>query len=607
MTAGTLRIGCGAGFWGDSAEGPSQLVRRGNIDVLMLDYLAEITMSLLARAREKRPELGYATDFVDAVMADIAPLVAEKCIKVVTNAGGVNPAGCRDALERLLGKLGLELKVAVVHGDDIAGLEDDLRRRDVRDLDTACPLPARIASANAYLGAFPIAEALRRGADIVLTGRCVDSALALGPLIAHFGWTPRDYDKLSMGSLAGHVIECGTQATGGVFTDWKAVAGGWADMGFPIAECGADGSFVVTKPERTGGLVSPATVAEQIVYEVHDPSAYILPDVVCDWSGVTLEPAGSDRVRVCGARGLPPTDSYKASLTYADGYRCIATMLIVGRDSAPRARAVGDAILERAGRLLGEKGYAGFRATSVEILGAESAYGAASRAAAAREVVLKVAAAHEKREALEIFAREIFPSATSMAQGITGFASGRPGVQPVVRLFSCLVPKASVKATVEIDGETIPVAETLSNEIWRPTERAPLQHPPLNGTGDTVPVPLAALAHGRSGDKGDTANIGILARRPEFVPAIAAALTPEAVARYFSHVAQGEVERYDWPGLDGFNFVMRRSLGGGGVSSLRYDPQGKGYAQALLDIEVPVPAAWLEPGGLLAGQLPAGA
>jgi hypothetical protein len=275
-------------------------------------------------------------------------------------------------------------------------------------------------------------------------------------------------------------------------------------------------------------------------------------------------------------------------------------MLIVGRDSVARARAVGAAILKRAERLIREKGFAGFRSTSIEVLGAESSYGAAARGGAAREVVLKVAASHDEREPLEIFAREIFPSATSMAQGITGFAAGRPAVQPVVRLFSCLVPKSSVRAAVELDGQTFPVEETPANEPWRHSPRQPIRHPPLNGSAGTVSVPLIALAHGRSGDKGDTANIGILARRPEFVPAIAAALTPEAVRRYFGHVALGEVERHDWPGLDGFNFVLKQSLGGGGIASLRYDPQGKGYAQALLDIEVSVPAEWLDAGGPLA-------
>lgn len=596
---GALRIGCGAGFWGDSASGAAQLVGSGEIDVLMLDYLAEITMSILARAKEKKPELGYATDFVDLVIGDLAEEIAARGIKVVANAGGVNPTACAEAVRALLAKKGVALKVATVLGDDVSGELDRLRALGLKDMETGRALPEKVASANAYLGAFPIAAALAKGADIVITGRCVDSALALGPLIAHFGWGPSDFGRLSAGSLAGHVIECGTQATGGIFTDWESVAADWSDMGFPIAVCEEDGSFVLSKPKGTGGLVSPMTVAEQIVYEVHDPNRYILPDVVCDWSGVRLEAVGENRVRVSGAKGFAPTPDYKASLTYAHGFRCMATMMIVGRDAVAKGARVGEAILARSERLMGEKSFAPFRETSVEVLGGEANYGIGARMGASREVLLKIAVAHDDKRALEIFAREIFPSATSMAQGITGFAGGRPGVQPIVRLVSCLVPKSMVRIEIEVDGarEAFDMP-AVSNEA-APASRTShvLAAPRFDGA--TVEVPLIRLAHGRSGDKGDTANIGVLARRVEFLPFIAAALTPEAVATHFAHFAKGEVERFDWPGLDGFNFVLRHALGGGGVASLRYDPQGKGLAQVLMDLPVTVPESWLAHGGLL--------
>lgn len=596
---GALRIGCGAGFWGDSTSGAAQLIRSGEIDVLMLDYLAEITMSILARAKEKKPDLGYATDFVDLVIGDLAEDIAARKIKVVANAGGVNPVACAEAVRALLAKKGVALKVATVLGDDVSGELDRLRALGLKDTETGGPLPERVASANAYLGAFPIAAALAKGADIVITGRCVDSALALGPLIAHFGWGPSDFDRLSAGSLAGHVIECGTQATGGIFTDWESVAADWCDMGFPIAICEEDGSFVLTKPKGTGGLVSPMTVAEQIVYEVHDPNRYILPDAVCDWSGVRLEAAGENRVRVSGAKGFAPTTDYKASLTYPQGYRCMATMMIVGRDAVAKAARVGEAILARSERLMGEKGFAPFRETSIEVLGGEANYGAGARTGASREVLLKIAVAHDDKRALEIFAREIFPSATSMAQGITGFAGGRPGVQPIVRLASCLVPKSMVRIEIEVDGaREVFDMPAVSNEA-APVSRASCAFVAPCFDGAMVEVPLIRLAHGRSGDKGDTANIGVLARRAEFLPFIAAALTPEAVAAHFAHFAKGGVERFDWPGLDGFNFVLRKALGGGGVASLRYDPQGKGLAQVLMDFPVPVPGSWCVRGGIL--------
>jgi hypothetical protein len=594
-----VRIGCGAGFWGDTAEGSVQLVRSGSIDYLVMDYLAEITMSLLARARAKRPELGYATDFVSAVMTPLAADIAAKRIRVVTNAGGVNPRACRDALVAVFAKLGVDLKVAVVSGDDLTASADELRARDVREMFSGAPFPGKLASINAYLGARPIAAALAAGADVVVTGRCVDSALVLGPLIHEFGWAADDYDKLAAGSLVGHIVECGVQATGGLFTDWRRVEG-WERMGFPIAECAGDGSFVITKPANTGGLVTTQTVAEQIVYEVGDPAAYVLPDVTCDFSNVKLTQIDLDRVQVSGARGGPPPATYKVSATYPDGFRATAVMMIGGWEAAAKAARVAEAILARVRRLIAEAGFNEVLDHDVEVLGSEATYGPHSRARAAREVVLKIGVRHPRKEALDIFAREIYPAGTAMAQGITGFAGGRPTVQPVTRLFSCLVPMREIPVSVEIDGEILPVA-------LPPVPSSPpaKMASAVRGTSsvemtEAVAVPLLALAHGRSGDKGDIANIGILARRPEFLPLLRHQLTAEAVGAYFAHIIKGRVERFEWPGLRGFNFLLHEALGGGGMASLRHDPQGKAYAQMLLDLRVVVPSAWLRPGGLLA-------
>lgn len=590
-----VRIGCGGGFWGDSAEGPAQLVHAGGLDYLVMDYLAEITMSLLARAKAKRPELGYATDFVDA-LRPLLPAIATQGIKVVCNAGGVNAPACRVALEAAIAEAGVALRVAAVTGDDLLPRIEALRAAGVRELDGDAPLPARPWSANAYLGATPIAAALAAGADIVVTGRCVDSALALGPLMHEFGWREDDYDLLAAGSLVGHLIECGTQCTGGLFTDWETVPG-WEDMGFPIAECTADGSCVITKPPGTGGLVTPATVAEQLVYEIADPAHYALPDVDCDFSQVRLGVDGTGRVRVEGARGRPPSPHYKASVTYQDGWRATATMMIGGRDAAPKARRVAEAILARTRRLFAQRGWEDYRAVSVEVLGAETTYGPHARHGDTREVILKIGVAHPERDPLELFAREIFPSATAMSQGLTGFAGGRPSAQPVVRLFSCLVDKRLPTVAVEIGDRAAPVAVPPGTPVAR-TEPAPAASGPTMEAGpDAVTIPLVRLAHGRSGDKGDSVNIGILARAPRFLPLLRAQLTPEAVGRYFAHLVDGPVTRYEWPGLDGFNFVLERALGGGGVASLRHDPQGKAYAQMLLDFPLAVPPAWLEAAG----------
>ncbi|MCB1748045.1 MAG: DUF1446 domain-containing protein [Gammaproteobacteria bacterium] len=595
MAREVVRVGCGGAFWGDSAEGPRQLVRHGDIDYLVLDYLAEITMSILARMKARDPQAGYASDFVTQVMQPLAGEIKARGIKVVTNAGGINPRALKAALEAVLGD---GLRVAAVCGDDLDAALPTLRERGVRELSSGAALPQRLTSINAYLGATPIAAALAAGADVVVTGRCVDSALVLGPLMHEFGWAADDYDRLAAGSLAGHIIECGTQCTGGLFTDWQDVPG-WDDMGYPVAECRADGSFDITKPAGTGGLVNAATVGEQVVYEIGDPARYLLPDVTCDFSRVRLRESGPDRVRVTGAKGLAPGDHYKACATWADGYRATTTLMVGGIDAAAKAARGADALLARTRRLFAEHGHDDFSETSVEILGNEATYGPHARIAGAREVVLKLGVRHPERAALELFAREIMFCATAHAPGTTGFAGGRPGVQPVVRLFSCLVPKSLLNVTVELGADTYAV------EI---APGAPLPPPPavtatpagtVLGSEDPIEVPLLRLAHGRSGDKGDSANIGILARRPEYLDVLAGQLTAAAVQDWFAHVLTGPVTRYEWPGLDGYNFVLDGALGGGGVASLRHDPQGKAFAQMLLDMPIRVPSSWDQPGGIL--------
>ncbi|HET8882140.1 MAG TPA: acyclic terpene utilization AtuA family protein, partial [Solimonas sp.] len=584
-----VRIGCGAGFWGDSAEGPKQLVESGEIDYLVLDYLAEITMSLLAKARANDANAGYATD-LPSVIANLAAKLKAGGIKLVTNAGGVNPLACKAAIEDKLKALNIELKIAIVTGDDL--LPRAAEFADVKEMFSGEPMPAKLWSMNAYLGAQPIAQALAGGADIVLTGRCVDSALVLGPLIHEFGWAADDYDRLSAGSLAGHIIECGAQATGGIVTDWRTVVGDWDRMGFPIAICEADGRCTITKPAGTGGRVTTQGVAEQIVYEIGDPAAYLLPDVSCDWRDVQLRQVGDDRVEVSGARGRAPGDHYKVSATYQDGFRVASTMMIGGVDAVAKAEAVGAAILKRTRTLFAQRGLADYTRTDIEVLGSEANWGANARRRDAREVILKVAAQHADKAALDIFGREFIPPATAMAQGITGFAGGRPTPTPMVRLFSCLVPKSSV--TIEVDGRPFslspPSGERVgvrgagsSDAASSPVQKPPHPDPLPRGGEGTRTVPLIALAYGRSGDKGDAANIGVLARKPEYVAILRAQLTADAVKQYFAHFVKGAVERFEIPGLHGFNFLMHNALGGGGTASLRYDPQGKMLAQVLMD------------------------
>jgi hypothetical protein len=585
MSGRLLRIGCGSGFWGDSADGARQLVDAG-VEVMVFDYLAEITMALLAQARLRNPEAGFVPDFIDYVIAPHAARIAAQGIKVVANAGGVNPQACKAAVEAALAAAGVNLAVAVVSGDDL--------------LDQAEALGARpgLVSLNAYLGARPIAEALAAGADIVITGRCVDSALALGPLVHAFGWDWSDFDRLSLGSLAGHIIECGCQATGGIVTDWREVSG-WDRMGYPIVECAADGRFVVTKPEGTGGAVTVAGVSEQIVYEVGDPAAYALPDVICDWREVQLAQQGPDRVQVAGARGRAPSGLYKASAVWIDGFRASGELTIAGREAVRKATRTGEAILARTSRMMGEAGFSDYPETLVEVLGSEGFYGPRGRGGGAREVVLRVSVAHPDRKALSCFSREFLASATSMAQGITGLAGGRPQPRPRLRHEAMMIAAQNAPATVTLgDARWLAAAPEAAENDDRPAPLPPLPSQVVEGSARRVP--LVAVAFGRSGDKGDTANIGLLARRPEFLPLIAAAVTEEALGAWFEHFVRGPVRRYDWPGLGGFNFVMEAALGGGGTASLRQDPQGKTYAQILLDMPVEAPAAWFGPGGFLA-------
>ena len=591
------RIGCASAFWGDTNTAAAQLVQKGKIDYLVFDYLAEITMSILAAKRMKDPNDGYATDFVEHVMAPLLPEIKARGIKVVANAGGVNPLACKKALEDAAAKAGVGIRIGVVLGDDLLPRRKEFA--DAVELDTGKPMPGTLVSMNAYLGAIPIARALDAGAEIVITGRCVDSAVVLGPLMHEFGWKEDEYDKLAAGSVAGHIIECGTQCTGGNFTDWELVKDGFADMGFPIVEVQPSGEFIVSKPDSTGGLVSELSVLEQMLYEIGDPRAYLLPDVVCDFSGVKLEQAGENRVRVTGARGYPPTGSYKVSATYPAGMRCAALFMIGGIDAAKKGRASARAVVEKVRRQLLEAGLGDFTGIDIHCIGAEESYGPHARpaAAATREVVVKIVAQHPNPKALKLFAREIVQAATAMSPGFTGyFGGGRPEPNMIPKLFSTLVPKSQVPIEAVVGGERFAVAvPTAGGFVPPPAEAEDLPAPELK---DGVEVPLVRLAVARSGDKGDHCNIGVAARRREYLPYIKAALSASQVRRWFAHVLaggeQGRVERWELPGSHSLNFLLHHALGSGGAASLRTDPQGKAFAQMLLDHPVPVPRGLAE-------------
>ncbi len=591
MQKKTARVGCHSGFWGDTETAAVQLVRHGDVDYLVSDYLAEVTMSIMAAQKLRNPQAGYAVDFVTAVMGPLAREIAEKKIKVITNAGGVNPQACRDAVLKACEAAGVKLKVAVVLGDDILPRADEFRAAGIREMDTGAELPAKIVSMNAYLGGFPIARALAEGADVVIAGRCVDSAVTLGALIHAFSWTPEDLDRLAAGTLCGHIIECGAQCNGGNFTDWRLVPD-YDNMGFPIAEVSSDGSFVLSKPEGTGGLITTATVAEQMLYEIGDPRAYIVPDVVCDFTEARYEQVGRDRVRVSGARGRPPTDTYKVSTTWPDGYKLSSIFMLGGREAVAKGRHSAESIIKKTRRMFADKNMGDYRDVSIEIIGSEATYGPHSHAADAREVVVKIAAKHDQKEALALLGREIAPMSTGGVVGMAGsFGAGRVSPSPVIRMFSCLVSKSQVPVTVDVDGHQIAMQEGARSGDFDP-KSLPIETPPARPlTGATETVPLVALAYGRSGDKGDNANIGIFARKPEYQAILDSEVTEEAVAKSFAHRIEGKVTRWRLPGINGFNFLLRQALGGGGMASLKADPLAKAFAQMLLDMPVRVPAS----------------
>lgn len=588
MSEKIVRIGGASGYWGDTSIGPAQLIAVAGLDYMVFDYLAEITMSILTKAKAKDPNAGYATDFITQAMRPLIGQIVEKKIRVIANAGGLNLAACRRALEQLMVEAGVSLRIGTVEGDDLSPQLERLRKT-AREMDSGAAMPDRMLSVNAYLGAFPIAAALDAGADIVVTGRCVDSALVAGPLIHEFGWKSDDLDRLAAAGLAGHLLECGAQATGGNFTDWDQTADGWDNTGFPVAEVSADGSFVMTKPDGTGGKVTPLTVGEQMLYEIGDPGTYILPDVVCDFRQVTMTDLGQDRVRIDGARGAPPTAQYKVSATYPDGYACIGNFVVAGEHATAKARLQGQAVLTKVRGLFERQGLADFTRTSMQIIGSESLYGDAANPALepSREVVLRLGIHHSSREGADLFSKEFIGAGLSMAPGLTLLSPGRPKASPVVRLYSCFIDKNDVEISVKVDGNpvsfTAAAVRTQSDVVADPEAE---HEEAISFDGNTVDVPLRRLAVARSGDKGDKANIGVIARRPEYLLAIRASLTVQKVQERFAHVAEGRIERFDLLGIGGINFLLHRALGGGGAASLNLDPQAKTYAQVLLDIPI---------------------
>lgn len=583
-----LKVGGASGFWGEAPNATAQLLQC-DIDVIVYDYLAEITMSILARAKARNPEMGYAPDFLDSSIGPNLGTIAAKGVKIISNAGGLNPQACGIKLRAMIADAGLSLKVAIVTGDDLTDRLQDYSDSGVTEMFSGASFPAieTIASANAYLGAFPIAEALRQGADIVITGRCVDSAVTLGACIHAFGWTPSDYDRLSAGSLAGHILECGPQATGGNFTDWEDVGEGMETIGYPIAEIASDGSFVVTKPEGTGGIVNIGTVGEQMLYEIGDPQAYPLPDVVCDFSTVRLVQDGPDRVRVSNSTGRAAPEGYKVSMTYQDGFRGIQLFGYYGVDAPRKARMFANATLNRATATLARAGFNGFTDTNVEILGTESQFGELARRDDTREVTLKIAVSHPNKAGPAAMFQEAVGLALACPPGLCGLGGGLGKPSPVVRLYSFIAPKTAIDVSVNLEDQEMSVEIAAG----APLDVALLRRPPtpVISKPGRIEVTLQQLAWVRSGDKGDKANVGVMARKPHYLPYIWDALNDATLQTIYGHVVKGRIEKFLLPGSHAINLLMHDALAGGGIASLRNDPQAKGFSQLLLNCLVRIP------------------
>ncbi|HVJ82071.1 MAG TPA: acyclic terpene utilization AtuA family protein [Planctomycetia bacterium] len=579
MSKPPIRIGNAQAFWGDRGDAAAELLAQvPDLDYLTLDYLAEVSLSILAGQRAKDPAAGYPRDFLEVVRS-LAPYWAGggKC-KLVANAGGLDPAACARAVAETLAKAGCpSLKIAAVAGDDVLPLLAAAAGDAFTNLDTGAKLDSvreRLVTANAYIGASPVAEALNAGAQIVVTGRVADPSMVVGVCLHHFGWNEDDWNRLAGATVAGHLIECGTQATGGIATDWLELPDP-AHLSFPIVEVDSDGGCIVAKAPGTGGEVSRRTVCEQLVYEIGDPGRYLSPDVEVSFLGLTVEELGADRVRVTGAIGRPRPHTLKVSATYRDGFRAAGTLVIVGRNAAAKARRCGEIVL---GRLL-EAGVV-LRDAVVETLGAGMCVPTANPnldPESALETVLRIAVEAEAKAPCERFAKELMPLITAGPQGTTGYAEGRPKVHEITRYWPCLVDRSRVTPTVEHFTSAAPSAAAAQFAARPQRPFAPAPVPPRANHGT-----LGDLAWARSGDKGSGANIGILARRPEDYLRLAAFLTADRVAAYFAPAGVETVTRYEAPNLGGLNFVLKGIL----KRSLRTDAQGKALGQALLEMQL---------------------
>ena len=591
-----VRIGNAHGFWGDRIEAAAEmLAAEPELDYITLDFLAEVSMSILALQRSRDPEAGWPRDVADVIRSLVPYWRKGGRCRLITNGGGLNPGACARACRQILDAAGCgHLIIAVVSGDDVlvqltTASGDAALFRNLDTGESLSRIQPRLVTANAYLGAQPIVEALACGADIVITGRVADPSLTVAACAHFHAWRWDDWHRLAGATVAGHLIECGTQVTGGISTDWLEMPDLDIDrIGFPIVEVAEDGSFIVTKPHGTGGRVCEQTVKEQLVYEIGDPGNYLSPDVTVSFLSLSLTEESRDRMRVSGASGRPAPASFKVSATYQDGYRAQGELTIYGTNAVAKARRAGRAVLER----LHCNGVT-FRESMVECLGTGACHprGADDAVAADhRETVLRIAVADDSRESVEQFSSALMPLITAGPPGTTGYAAGRPRVQPVFRYWPCLIERDRVTPQIELlagsaaNPSTTPtrsVSKGATSRVSNEVTRSVSEEVTTRTAGATRRTDrLGDIAFARSGDKGIHANVGVIARRPEDFSLLCREATVERVAAHFGMEDVHRVLRYEMPNLGAVNFVLHGIL----ANPLRVDAQGKTLGQVLLDM-----------------------
>lgn len=597
MTNKSIKIGNAGGFWGDDLKAFKRQLTGGDLDYITADFLAEITMSILQKQNSKNPKLGYVTDFVDQIR-DTAEILAEKKVKVITNAGGINPEECARQIIQVLKSKKVDLKVCIVDGDNIL---DDItnlypEKTSFKNMETSenfDQIKDKVESANTYLGILPIVKALELGADIIITGRVTDTSLTMAPPIYEFGWKMDEFDKIASSLVAGHIIECGAQASGGNYTDWHKVKV-WDNFGYPIVNIYEDGNFEVTKHENTGGLINCDTVKEQLLYEMGDPSFYISPDVVVDFSTAKLEIVAENKVRVSGIKGKASTPTFKVSMAYEDGYKATSSIIIAGGNTLNKAKTFEYIFWKRLGL--------NFEKTNTEYVGYNSCHKNLAPPIDPNEILLKLDVYDNDKSKITEFSKSIAPTILSGPMGVA-VTGGRPRIQNVMTYWPTLIEKkyitsfvkffnkaGEIEKKIEVSSitgfeEEIPSYQTsakqISSNVFYNTR---VEFPGQN----VIKLKLSKLCLARSGDKGDTVNLGIIARSNKIYDFIKTHITADFIKNMFMVVCKGKVIRYELDNLKALNFLLEESLDGGGTKSLMIDAQGKTIASAFLNQEIEV-------------------